>query len=266
MLTYREVSAGYGDDLVIEGVSFTLEAGHILGLIGPNGGGKSTLVRILYDQADILSGSVELDGCDLTTITPQRRARLVGVLPQSIIAPFAMTVREFVRLGSIDALIGAADEGLEVRVGSVLDLTNTAYLADQSITQLSGGELQRVYFAQALINDPKLLVLDEPTSHLDINHRLQMLDIVLTLVKEEKKAALIIFHDFELAGRYADELMVVSPRVVASLRSPGPTSAAQASLPGTPTEILIPEMFRETFGVEALVDDDKIVFLRRVTR
>jgi iron complex transport system ATP-binding protein len=264
MLAFHQVSAGYGDECIVSGVTFTLEAGRILGIIGPNGGGKSTLAKVLYGQADLLAGSITLDEVALGDLSAPQRARLVGVLPQSILAPFAMTAREFVRLGSVDALLGEADSTLDETVVRVMQLTNTAYLANQSITHLSGGELQRVYFAQALVNDPKLLILDEPTSHLDINHRLQMLDIVRELVKTRDKAALIIFHDFDLAARYADELIVISPRVVASADHPADRCSAQVTVPQPPREVLTPEMFRATFGVEARVDGDKIVFLERV--
>jgi len=265
MLTYRDVSVGYGKEIVVECVSFALSTGHILGVIGPNGGGKSTLARVLYGQADIISGTVELGGKDIASYTPAERARLIGVLPQSIVAPFAMSAYEFVRLGSVDALLGSSDTALDQAVKDALMLTNSKYFASKPITQLSGGELQRLYFAQALVNNPELLVLDEPTSHLDINHRLQMLDTVKKLVHEQNKAALIIFHDFDLAARYADELIVVSPRVVASPEHPVAHCAAQVTTAQPPEKVLTPEMFKSVFGVEATVESDKIVFLERVS-
>jgi|GEM_PF-531821 len=266
MLIYRDVSAGYDTECIVEGVSFQLDAGRILGVIGPNGGGKSTLIRVLYSQADILEGTVELKGRDLAAYTPADRARLIGVLPQSIVAPFAMTAREFAGLGSIDALLGSADEAVEKAIDSALEITNSKYFEDKAITQLSGGELQRLYFAQALVNDPDLLVLDEPTSHLDITHRLQMLDTVKELALTRGKAALIVFHDFDLAARYADELIVVSPRVMASPEHSVENCPAQVSMAQPPPMILTSEMFRSVFGVKAAVDGDKIVFLDRVMK
>ena len=266
MLRFHDVSVGYGNETIVEDVSLTLEKGRILGLIGPNGGGKSTLVRALYGQADILSGSIQLEGRDFTTYTPPQRARLIGVLPQSIVAPFPMTARQFVRLGSVDALLGTPDDSLDRTTEDMLDLADCTYLASRSIMELSGGELQRLYFAQALINDPTLLVLDEPTSHLDINHRLYMLDSVHALVRDSQKMALIVFHDFDLAFRYADELVVISPRVVSSPDLLSKTCAAIASPQRPPGDILTPEMFATTFGVEADIEKDKIVFFNRVVR
>jgi iron complex transport system ATP-binding protein len=175
-----------------------------------------------------------------------------------------MTAAEFVRLGSVDALVGATDAILDTEVARALECTNSQYFATKPITQLSGGELQRLYFAQALVNDPDLLVLDEPTSHLDIHHRLHMLDTVQTLVREAGKAAFVIFHDFDLAARYADELIVVSARAISSPELPAADCASQVRTPQSPAEVLTPEMFRSVFGVEASMEGDKIVFLHRV--
>jgi iron complex transport system ATP-binding protein len=264
VLTFSDVAVGYGTEIVVENVNFTLKRGQILGVIGPNGSGKSTIARTLYNQADILSGKVEFREKDITSYSPAQRARHIGILPQSIVAPFTMTASEFVRLGSIEALIGTSDALLDGDVVRALESTNSEYLATKPITQLSGGELQRLYFAQALVNDPDLLVLDEPTSHLDINHRLHMLDTVQTLVRKAGKAAFVIFHDFDLAARYADELIVVSARAISSPELPAADCASQVHPPRSPAEVLTPEMFRSVFGVEASVEGGKIVFLHRV--
>jgi iron complex transport system ATP-binding protein len=266
LLRYRDVTVGYGAEQVVQHVDFSLAPGEILGIIGPNGSGKSTLIKALFAQSDILSGTIELDGEPINDLLPAQRARKIGVLPQSITAPFQLTARQFVRLGSIDAMLGIPDSQLDQAVDRSLALADSQYLASKPITRLSGGELQRTYFAQALVNDPSLLVLDEPTSHLDINHRLQLFDTVQTLARTHEKAALIIYHDFDMAVRYSDAVIVISPRAVASADHPHTGCAAQLAPAAPPLEILTPALFEEVFGVQAKIEKDKIVFLNRVTR
>jgi iron complex transport system ATP-binding protein len=264
MLRYDNVAIGYGSSSIVECIDFSLRRGTILGLIGPNGSGKSTIIRALYDQSKVLAGIITLEGKDIRSYSPIERARRIGVLPQSIHAPFAMTAQQFVRLGSLDALLGASDGSLAKQINHALEITNSAYFRDTSITELSGGELQRLYFAQALVNNPELLVLDEPTSHLDIHHRLQLFETVEQLVHDREKAALVIFHDFDLAARFADELVVISPRVIESPNQLQANCSTQIIGPLPPREVLTPEMFRAVFGVEATVSGDKIVFTERV--
>ena len=191
-------------------------------------------------------------GRDIGELTHRARAQVLSVVPQSVIAPYAMTVREFVALGRSAhrdrfAPFGAADQAALDRV---LGLTDTDYLADKAVGELSGGELQRAAVAQALVAEPQVLILDEPTNHLDLRHRLALLNLVRTLAADGL-AVLGVFHDFDLASRYADELAVVVPadlvdgRVISDLTSAAP-----------PAQVLSETMVREVFAVDAKVIQD----------
>ena len=179
-VTLEAVSLGYGDRPVVHEVSLVVRAGEIVGLVGPNGAGKTTIVRAIAGAAVVSCGVVRLCGAPVTSLSSRERARLVGVLPQIVTADAHFGAREFVEMGRharIARFGGPGPVDREV-VDEVMRRTDTMSLAGSLITTLSGGDLQRLALAQALAQEPSVLLLDEPTSHLDINHRLQILDLV----------------------------------------------------------------------------------------
>ncbi len=251
-LRFTGASVGYAGRPVVGSVDLEVARGRFVGLVGPNGAGKSTLLRAVTGSAEILGGEVLVAGVPLAGLTPRDRARLVAVVPQSPPVLFAFTAREFVamgrhpHLGSLEQLSAADD----VIVDRVMEQTDTARLGSALVDHLSGGDLQRLTLAQALAQQPELLLLDEPVSHLDLNHRLQVLDLVRDLA-DGGLAVLGVFHDLDLAARYSDTLAVVHDGGV------GPH--------GRPEDVLTSGLVREVFGVRAVVSTDAVTGTVAVT-
>lgn len=245
LLRYRAAAVGYGSENVVRQAELSVHAGEVVGLIGPNGAGKSTLLRAVTGDSVLFSGSIELGGRSLSTISTLERAALVGVVPQQVIAEFSFPAREFVEMGRHPHLPrfsrpGPADAAAVERA---MALTDTTHLAEKPVDALSGGDLQRLAFAQALATEPSVLLLDEPVSHLDLNHRMQVLDLTRQLA-DEGMAVLAVFHDLDLAARYADRIAVVAG---------GALSAAEP-----PIRIITTDTLRTVFGVRAVVGTDPV--------
>jgi len=253
LLAYAAVKIGYGDTAVVSDATLEVRAGEVVGLVGPNGAGKSTLLRAVTGDADLLGGTLSLAGADSGSLSAVQRARLVGVVPQQVTAAFSVGASEFVTMGRHPHLARFAVPGardLEV-VERAMRLTDTLHLAEKPTDELSGGDLQRLALAQALAQEPRLLLLDEPTSHLDLNHRLQVLDLVRDLARDEGIGVLAVFHDLDLAARYSDRIAVVAAGTVA---------AAQ-----TPSRAITTTTVREVFGVRAVVGIDPVTGTVSVT-
>jgi iron complex transport system ATP-binding protein len=251
-LAFEAATVGYGAKAVVRDATFAVRAGEFVGLVGPNGAGKSTLLRAVTGGADVLSGDVTGDGVSLLRMPEHERARRVGVVPQSPIPLFAFSARAFVEMGRHPHLGRLASLGPEDRavVDDVMVRTDTARLATERVDELSGGDLQRLTLAQALAQQPQVLLLDEPTSHLDLNHALQVLDLVRSLA-DEGMAVLGVFHDLGIAARYADRIAVVAEGAV---RPPAP-----------PREALDARAVAEVFGVRAVVHTDPVTGSLAVT-
>ncbi|MGC8963054.1 MAG: ABC transporter ATP-binding protein [Candidatus Bipolaricaulaceae bacterium] len=234
------VSAGYGRTNVLEGVELELSAGEVLGIIGPNGAGKTTLLRAMAGALRPSCGVVYLDGQKLGRFKPRDLARLLGVVPQVPSSGFDFRVRELVELGRLPHLrppdrLSPQDQAAVARA---LRLADLEHLASRPISSLSGGERQRVFLAMALAQEPEVLLLDEPTAHLDVRYRLEFLTLVRRLAREGMAVAMAI-HDLNLACCFSDRLLLLSQgRVLAQ---------------GRPEEVLVPELLRQAFGLEALV-------------
>lgn len=246
LLAFEEACVGYGSTVVVSQASLEVRPGEIVGLVGPNGAGKSTLLRAVTGDARLLAGTLLLDGVDASGLSALARARLVGVVPQQVTAAFSVDAREFVAMGRHPHLprFAAPGERDTDVVDRALTLTDTAHLADKATDELSGGDLQRLALAQALAQEPRLLLLDEPTSHLDLNHRLQVLDLVRDLAREDGLGVLAVFHDLDLAARYSDRIAVVAG---------GRITPAEA-----PAKVITTAMVREVFGVRAVVGTDPV--------
>ena len=253
LLAYAAATVGYGQTVIVANADLDVRAGEIVGLVGPNGAGKSTLLRAVTGDADLLGGALALAGADASALTALERARLVGVVPQQVTAAFSVGARDFVLMGRHPHLTRFAMPGehdLAV-VDRAMTLTDTIHLAQKVTDELSGGDLQRLALAQALAQEPKLLLLDEPTSHLDLNHRLQVLDLVRQLARDEGIGVLAVFHDLDLAARYSDRIAVVSSGAVAPAE--------------TPTRAITTATVREVFGVRAVVGIDPVTGTVSVT-
>jgi len=245
LVAFLQASVGYAGRAVVSGVTFEVAAGEIVGLVGPNAAGKSTLLRAVSGAAQVLAGDVLVDRRAVSTLSPVERARLVGVVPQTPPVAFAFSARAFVQMGRHPHLGRLQDPGPEdtAVVAEVMSLTDTERLAGQTVDTLSGGDLQRLTLAQALAQQPRVLLLDEATAHLDLNHALQVLDLVRRLA-DGGIAVLAVFHDLDLAARYSDRIAVVADGAVAA--------------PVPPSLALTADVVSRVFDVRAVVRPDPV--------
>jgi len=207
ILEVRDLTCGYEGNVVLKDVCLNVTRGEMLGVIGPNGAGKTTLFRAVTKLLTPMSGTITVEGADLRALRPAELARRVSVVPQMSDLPFAFTVREFVALGRYPHLKrfqrpGTADEEAIDRAIRHVDVGR---LAGRRLHQLSAGEKQRVLLAQALAQEPRLLLLDEPISHLDIRHQMEMLDLCRSL-NVAGLTMVFILHDLNLAAEYCRRL------------------------------------------------------------
>jgi ABC-type cobalamin/Fe3+-siderophores transport system ATPase subunit len=235
MLDVRAIHIAYAGRPVLQDVSFSLPAGQILGVIGPNGAGKTTLIRALSGVLPLAGGQVQAGGRDLAALKPAERARLVAVVPQARNLPPAFTGYELVLLGRTAHLnwLGQATRRDEERVERALSLARASDLAGRRIGDLSGGEQQRLLLARALAQEAPLLLLDEPTTHLDLQYQIGLLDEIRQLVQQQGLTVVVALHDLNLVSRYADQVALL---VEGRLRAYG-----------TPYEVLNPELLCQVY-------------------
>ncbi|MGE5309222.1 MAG: ABC transporter ATP-binding protein [Deltaproteobacteria bacterium] len=213
ILKVDRLAGGYGEQIVVNDVSFGIKAGEFVGVIGPNGSGKSTLLRLMSRALPVRTGTVSFDGRDIASLTLKEYcARVAFVSAASSFEGFSFSVQDIVLMGRMPHLgrfekekkrdLDAAEESMR--------LTDTLSLKDKGIDELSAGERQRVLIARALCQQPRLLFLDEPTSHLDIGHQIQILDLMRRLNREKKITIVMVIHDLNLAGEYCGRLMLLN--------------------------------------------------------
>ncbi len=225
---------------ILSGIDLQIEKGEILGLIGPNGAGKTTLIKLMIGQLSPDAGKITLDGKALADWEHKERAQRLAYLPQGPVVDSPFTCRELVLMGRYPHLtrfeaMRAKDTAI---AREAMRLTETDGLADRLITELSGGELQRVLLARALTQEASLLFLDEPTANLDPHYQLSLLDLVSTLVKDEVGVVMAI-HDLNLAARSCDRLALLQAGKIVAL--------------GPPETVLTLENLRRVYGIEAEV-------------
>ena len=241
-LSISNISVGYHSHLVFHGVSLDVRVGEIVALVGPNGAGKSTLVRAVSGVTPISSGMIRLDGMDLLRLRSAERARLVAVVPQAVHLPEAFSVAEIVMMGRTPHLPLWGGEGkrdCEV-AWEAMRRTAIEALADRRIDELSGGERQRVVIARALAQEPRILLLDEATAHLDLKHQVSVLDLVRALTHEHELAVLATLHDLNQAARYADRVALLAGGELRAIGAPAEvlTSAHLSPAYGLPVSVI----------------------------
>jgi iron complex transport system ATP-binding protein len=235
---------------ILTEITFQLEQSEIVGVVGPNGSGKSTLIRALSRALRPASGSVRLNGKNLyTEISARDAARVIGVVPQSATLTLEFTVREIVSMGRAPHLPRRpfAGETLsdEQIISAALQDAGVAPLAGRVATTLSGGEWQRVLLARTLAQQPQILLLDEPTAHLDIQHGQETLDLARSLAHRQGRAVLAVLHDLNMAAVYCDRLLLMASGRI----------AAQ----GTPDEVLTRETIEGVYGARVWVGRHPLV-------
>ncbi len=241
MLRIENLSVAYGSRRVLEDVSLEVNSGEVLALIGPNGAGKSTLVRAVSGIVPVQSGMVRTNGDDLLSLPPMQRARFLAVVPQVVSLPPAFTVWETVLMGRTPYLnflgqVSAKDEEAAHRALQKVDALD---LSDRRVGELSGGEQQRVLLARALTQSTPILLLDEPTTNLDLHYQESFMEIVRTLAHADGLAVLIALHDLNLAARYADRAALLV--------------AGEIKAIGTPRQVLTPRLISEAYHLPVQV-------------
>ena len=235
-LDVRGLSVAYGARVALRDVSLSLPAGRLLGLVGPNGSGKTTLIHAVSGVVAPQAGEIRLDGADALRLSPRELALRAAVVPQNPQLPPAFTALELVLMGRTPHLKLLQTEGqADLRVTRQAMLaTDTWELAERPLGELSGGERQRLLIARALAQETPLLLLDEPTAHLDVGHQAATLGLMARLCRSEGKAVLAAVHDLTLAAQFCYRLVMLHQgRVVAE---------------GSPGEVLTTERLRRVYG------------------
>ncbi|GAA1059612.1 ABC transporter ATP-binding protein [Agromyces bracchium] len=245
-LVAQGVSLGYDGRRVIDSLDLAIPSGRITAIVGPNACGKSTLLRGLARLHPLEAGRVVLDGRDVGRMPRRDLARRVGVLPQSSIAPDGVRVADLVARGRFphQGWFGRHSSDDDAVVAEALVATGIPDLAERPIEELSGGQRQRVWIAMVLAQQTDLVLLDEPTTFLDVAHQLELLDLLTALNRERGTTVVMVLHELNLAARYADHLVVMSAgRIVAE---------------GEPNAVLTAGTVREAFGLESHVIADPV--------
>lgn len=245
-LVLEGVTAGYGGDPAVRDATVVVRPGEVVGLVGPNGSGKTTLVRVASRALRPVAGRVAVAGEDPYQLSSKQAARLVAVVPQDVVPAFSYTALEVVMMGRTPYLSrwggGAPRDWARVREAMVA--TSVQHLADRPVEELSGGERRRVILAQALAQDAQVLLLDEPTTHLDVRHVMDLLSVVRRLAEREGTAVVAILHDLNLAAVTCDRLIALDRgRVVAE---------------GPPERVVTYDLLRTVYGVEGEVVPDHV--------
>ena len=211
ILEVKSLSASYGEVLALDKISLTVKYGEILGLIGPNGAGKSTLIRVISGVLEAKEGVVLVDNQNIIAFSPPQRAGMLAVVPQARQLGGAFTVEQTVLLGRTAYLgfLGKPGEHDLERTQWAMEQTAVDHLRTRKLAEISGGEQQRVLLARALAQETKLLLLDEPTSHLDLRYQMSLLGLLKTLVKEQDLSVLMALHDLNQVSGTADRVALL---------------------------------------------------------
>lgn len=234
MLKIQALSVSYGSRRILHDVSLEVASGEVLALIGPNGAGKSTLIRAVSGVIPS-TGLIRTNGDDFSSLTPIQRARYIATVPQAVAMPPAFTVWETVILGRTPYLgfLGQPSAKDKAIARQALERVSALPFAERRVGELSGGEQQRVLLARALCQSTPILLLDEPTAHLDLQYQVSLLELVSELAHKDNLAVLIALHDLNLAAHYADRIALMV--------------AGRIKTTGSPSEVLQPEQIAEAY-------------------
>ncbi|MEV5339564.1 ABC transporter ATP-binding protein [Streptomyces sp. NPDC052676] len=245
-LTAQSLTLAYEDRTVVEGLDLEVPDGKVTVIVGPNACGKSTLLRSLGRLLKPKRGAVLLDGTELARLPTRRVAQVVGLLPQTPVAPEGITVADLVSRGRQphQRWWQQWSETDERTVAEAMERTGVAELADRPVEALSGGQRQRVWIAMALAQDTDILLLDEPTTYLDIAHQVEVLDLVRQLNRERGRTVVAVLHDLNQAARYADHIVAMK--------------AGGIVAQGAPADVVTAELVQEVFGLASVVVPDPV--------
>lgn len=245
-LTTRKLTLSYDKNSIVAGLDLAIPTGQMTALVGPNGCGKSTLLRGLARLLKPQSGTVYLDGKAIAQLSTKEVAKRIGILPQSPSAPEGLTVRELIAQGRYphQTWLQQWSQEDEQMLKQAIAMTDLAPFAERPLDTLSGGQRQRAWIAMTLAQNTDILLLDEPTTFLDLAHQIEVLDLLYDLNRERGRTIVMVLHDLNLACRYADNLI--------ALRN------GQVFAQGTATQVMTETMLREVFGLESQIVADPV--------
>ncbi|WP_394685997.1 ABC transporter ATP-binding protein [uncultured Microbacterium sp.] len=245
-LTAESVTLGYGDRTIVDSLDLAVPPGRVTAIVGANACGKSTLLKAMARLLTPSAGQVLLDGRSIHRLPTKQVARVLGLLPQSPIAPDGIAVSDLVSRGRHphQGALSRWTSTDDAAVARALEATDVTHLADRPVDELSGGQRQRVWIAMALAQETDVLLLDEPTTFLDISHQIDVLDLLTDLNRDRGTTVAMVLHDLNLAARYADHLVAMAR---------GEVIAA-----GDPSDVLTEETVRRIFGLDSRVVPDPL--------
>lgn len=252
-LQAEQLVLAYGQRRVLDGIDLSIPDGAFTAIIGPNGCGKSSLLKSFARVLSPQQGGIRLDGIDIASHATTAYARQVSMLPQGVETPEGITVRELVQYGRApyQRLWGMASASDRAAVARAMSRTQVDDLAERPLAYLSGGQRQRAWLAMVLAQDTPIILLDEPTTYLDINHQHELLELIASL-RDEGRTLVAVLHDINQAARYADHIVALG-------------SGGRIYRQGSPFEVVNPEMMRALFELECVVDIDDVTETPRIT-
>ncbi len=253
MLEIKNISINYGDSQILRDVSFTLETGEIIAILGANGAGKTTLLRALNNTLPVENGEIFLDEEQINEYSRRQIAQRIAVIAQENETKFPITVLEFVLAGRFahgNAFGWESESDIQIAF-DCLQLCDLENYENRLMNELSGGERQRVLLARAFATQARILLLDEPTNNLDLSHQALLLKLVKKRCKTCESSAIVITHDLNLASEFADKVLLLKDRKIISQ--------------GKPAEVLTEENLQKVFGVKVLLDRNPLTENVRIT-
>jgi len=241
MISIKQVSFSYGENLVLHNINLSVQEGEVVSLLGPNGSGKTTLIKLVSGVLRPATGDIHLNGSTLGGMKRRQVAQRVAVVPQQFSMPFAFTLREVVLLGRtpFHSIFSDECERDHTVVQQAMEHVGITFLKERFFNELSGGERQKAILAMALAQEPRILLLDEPTAHLDISHQVEILNLVRRLNREQGVTVIGVMHDLNMAALYFERLILLKEGSIFA--------------DGTPEEVLTAETIEEVFSASVQV-------------
>ncbi|NTW71493.1 MAG: ABC transporter ATP-binding protein [Eubacteriaceae bacterium] len=252
ILKIEKLSIAYGDKLILRDIDITINEGEFVGIIGPNGTGKSTLIKAITDLIDIKNGKITISGVDNRKISRRERAKIVAVVPQEFNIDFEFNAFDIVMMGRNPHMYGKKNTEINDFdiVQEAMVMTNTWQLKDRYFNQMSGGERQRVIIARAIAQQTKIILLDEPTSHLDIHHQLEVLELVRMLKVRHNITIIAVLHDINMAARFSDRLILLNDHNI--------------MVDGTPEEVIDEKYLSKVYEMEMIIRRNKVLSVKEI--
>ncbi|MFS1511611.1 heme ABC transporter ATP-binding protein [Chengkuizengella sp. SCS-71B] len=241
MIQVQHVSKTYDNRNIIKDISFRVEKGESFGIIGPNGSGKSTLLKLCSGIEKSNKGTIQINGNEMYTYSRKHLAKWIGVLQQEALPLVGFSVREVVEMGRYpyQNWMGTEKQNTEQLVTDIMEKLEIEPLKNRTLEQLSGGERQRVALGKIMAQQPRILMLDEPTTYLDIGHQVQMMDYIRNWQLQNQLTVISVLHDLNLAAMYCDRLLLLHEGEIVKV--------------GTPSEVLKSELISQVYGTEPII-------------